>query len=137
MKRLFIAVHDEELPTLSNFERVCALCIELEFMIDLNRCAFGRFHSCKRKCSSVHLDRFYCTFCHFYSSRRRCLGEPRMFFASCLVSSRLGTLSDVIAFEFVCVGICFCVCRSLCWHVGSSVSRVLCRLLKGHIVCVV
>ena len=29
----------------------------------------------------------------FYSSRRRCLGEPRMFFASCLVSSRLEMLS--------------------------------------------
>ena len=49
-----------------------------------------------------------------------------MFFASCLVSSCLETLSDVIAFGCVCVDASLLACRI----------QVFCQLQHGQVVCV-
>ena len=60
-----------------------------------------------------------------------------MFFASRLVSSCLGTLSDVIASECVCVCICFCVCRRLLACGFKCVSSVVSIIGRAYCVCIV
>ena len=89
---------------------------------------YGKLTKVERKHIS---NEFSHVVAHFYSSRRRCLGEPRMFVASCLVLSRQETLSATIASDCVCVSISL----ARLWHV-SSVCRVLFQLQHGRIVSV-